>query len=706
MKIELLAPAGGEQSAVAALNAGADAIYLGLHSFSARNEAENFDEAALARTVRYAHLLGAKVYVALNTLVKDSELEGFLAAARLAWNAGADALLLQDLFLGRELKRLYPAIVTHLSTQAGCCNVYGAELAKRFGFSRAVLARETPLEDIRKISAVIETEVFVQGALCASFSGQCYFSSFAGNNSGNRGRCKQPCRKRYSIDRKGYEEAAYALSLSDLSVGPRVRALAEAGVSSFKIEGRMRRPEYVAAAVKYYRALLDGAPSEEAFRAVKRAYNRGDYTEGLAFGQKETLLSRDVQGHIGEKIGTVSLRHGMPECRTDYAAERGDGLKILRGGKEVGGAVFKEKTKDGYLLASRVRLETGDEVRLTTSAPSNRFACRPVKFRKIGIRAVFLAGKPPVLESEGVCFVGKDPLAPARNAPLTAEEIAACLKKTDGLPFEVDAEAETDGVFLPKAALNALRRDFYATLAAHLCPVRPPLPEIGFDLPAPVPVRGGHNAEIGNVRKGSEILIYKPKDYADLARPAGETYLYLPPLFTSEDEARIQGRIRDYDGIFTDGFYGVLLAEKYGVKLFAGPGFQLANRVSVAAVKEYAAYFALSKEISRAEQDALASENAFALTEGDVRVMDLCFCVFGRTCAHCDKRDFYRLTDESGRVFPLRRYRTADTVCRFEVYNCAALKTERGLCSPLTDNSARDVRPALTTRGHSERSVL
>ncbi|MDE7159069.1 MAG: U32 family peptidase, partial [Clostridiales bacterium] len=237
--MEILAPAGDEQSAYTALLAGADAIYLGLTQFSARQSAENFDVSALERTARLAHLLGAKVYVCLNTLVKDGETDDFFAHALAAWNAGADAILIQDMFLGQRLKELYPEIVLHLSTQAGCCNIYGASLAKECGFSRAVLARETPLSEIAKISQVIETEVFVQGALCTAFSGQCYLSSFAGNNSGNRGRCKQPCRKKYTVDRAGYTESAYALSTSDLCVGERVKELLAAGVSSLKIEGRL-----------------------------------------------------------------------------------------------------------------------------------------------------------------------------------------------------------------------------------------------------------------------------------------------------------------------------------------------------------------------------------------------------------------------------------------------------------------------------------
>ena len=194
---EILAPAGDKNSALAAINSGADAIYLGLKNFSARSSAENFDEIALNEIVRYAHAFNVKVYVAMNTLVKDSELNGFLSDLLSAWNGGADAIIISDALLGAFIKRNYPEIVLHLSTQAGVCNAYGAKFAKKLGFSRVILSRETSINDIKEIASIIETEVFVQGALCTCFSGQCYLSSFAGGNSGNRGKCKQPCRKRY-----------------------------------------------------------------------------------------------------------------------------------------------------------------------------------------------------------------------------------------------------------------------------------------------------------------------------------------------------------------------------------------------------------------------------------------------------------------------------------------------------------------------------
>ena len=195
---EILAPAGDEKSAYAAIDCGADAIYLGLTSFSARSSAENFDFPTLEKLIAYAHFFGVRVHVAMNTLVKEEEVPSFIETAVRAHNTGADALIIQDMYLGAYLKKVCPEICLHLSTQAGTCNAYGARLAKKLGFSRVILARETAFKDIEEIAKIIETEVFVQGALCTCFSGQCYFSSFAGGNSGNRGRCKQPCRKLYS----------------------------------------------------------------------------------------------------------------------------------------------------------------------------------------------------------------------------------------------------------------------------------------------------------------------------------------------------------------------------------------------------------------------------------------------------------------------------------------------------------------------------
>lgn len=715
---ELLAPAGGEQSAYIALEAGADAVYLGLSEFSARAGAENFDVAALERTTRFAHILGAKVYVALNTLVKDGELSSFFALAKQAWEAGADAILIQDMLLGKALKEQYPEIVLHLSTQAGCCNAYGAELARKSGFSRAVLARETPLDEIRKISSVIETEVFVQGALCTCFSGQCYFSSFAGNMSGNRGRCKQPCRKRYAISRRGFEEEAYALSLADLCVGERVEELLAAGVTSLKIEGRMRRAEYTAAAVAYYKKLLNGESASEQFTALKRAYNRGDYTAGLAFGQDKTLLSRDVQGHIGERVGSITLRGGKYFCKSDYVAGAGDGFKILRDKKEVGGAMFSALADGGFYLRSNCALTSGDEVRLTTSALGGAATMNfTKKRRKLEIEVECFGGVPPVARCGSFEYRGETPLEKAQRAPLTEADIAACFFKVGTLPISPSIRVRTADAFLPKSALNAFRREFYAALAEELDPKRAPLPdcEIFVELPADGKKQTAKIVADGCafVEQREDILIYKPSDYARLDEKffavTKEKYLYLPPYFTAADEDVVKKNISRFDGIYCEGYYGFALAKKYGVSLFAGTGCNLFNRLALnEAYKAGAKYLALSKELSTAEQAQLSARGVFVLTAGEIKVMDLIYCPFSRTCGGCDQRSVYELTDESGRKFPLRRYRVSGGYCRFEVYNCVPLLGERANCSALHDDSLLRGRPNAggTTSGHTKRSVL
>ena len=705
MKFEILAPAGSEECAYASLNAGADAIYLGLEEFSARQAAENFNVDSLKEICAYAHLLGAKVYVCLNTLVKDEETDAFFSCAVKAWNAGADALLIQDIFLGKLLKEVYPEMVLHLSTQGGCCNEYGALLAKEFGFSRVVLARETPIEEIKKISAIIETEAFVQGALCSCFSGQCYFSSFAGNNSGNRGRCKQPCRKRYSIDRVGFEEPAYALSLSDLSLGKKLDELCEAGVSSLKIEGRMRRAEYAAAAVKYYKTLMEGKNASEELSNLKRAFNRGDYTEGLAFGQKKNFLSRKVQGHIGEEVGEVTVTKRGYLCKCAFVPEKGDGFKILRNGKEVGGAAFLSAEKDGFYLTSSSRLLAGDKVCVTTSKAASEAALSGKRLRPVKVALSFIAGEKPHAEAEGFSFEGEEILDEAKNAPLSEGEIISCFEKTDTLPFAPEIRVVTQGAFLPKSRLNAFRREFYDALKNRLVPDRErleqrPLPRIELKKGA-----GNQRAYITGdaALQNADIIIYKPCEYAHIPTQGKGNYLYLPPFFTSKDEEVIAPALKRFDGIYCEGYYGILLAKKYHKKLFAGTGFNLTNRYAVSEVQKFAEYFALSKEISAREANALSVKSAFTLSGGAIKVMDLVYCPFSLDCKNCDRRELYTLTDEEGRAFPLRRY-CISGACRYEVYNCTLL-SESICANELYDGTLSLVKGMGTTKGHSERSM-
>ena len=244
--LELLAPAGNLDAVIAAVQNGADAVYMGFgDGFNARRSADNFTQESFAKAVRYCHIRGCKVYVTLNTLVGDREMDAAAALAQQASDAGADAILVQDLGLARVLRAALPDIPLHASTQMSIHNLAGVEAAAEMGITRAVLARELSLEQIRFISqhASIETEVFVHGALCFCYSGQCYMSALIGRRSGNRGACAQPCRMQYSM---GGRMDEYPLSLRDNCLADYLQQLADAGVACVKIEGRMKRPEYVA----------------------------------------------------------------------------------------------------------------------------------------------------------------------------------------------------------------------------------------------------------------------------------------------------------------------------------------------------------------------------------------------------------------------------------------------------------------------------
>lgn len=710
--IEILAPAGDEKSAYAAINAGANAIYLGLSAFSARASAENFGFEALEKLVAHAHFLGVKIYVAMNTLVKSDELEEFVSAAVKVHNLGADALIIQDIYLGAYLKKTYPQMCLHLSTQAGICNAYGAELAKSLGFSRVILSRETTLSDIEQIAKIIETEAFVQGALCTCFSGQCYLSSFAGGNSGNRGKCKQPCRKRYRINRKGFEEYAYRISLSDLCVGEDVSALIKAGVSSFKIEGRMRRPEYVSAAVKYYKNLLQGSAQKCDLSALKRTYNRGNYTKGLAFGQDKSLISSAVQGHIGEYLGTVSVVSGKYVCRSAFVCGAGDGFKILRGGKEVGGAAFGEKVAGGFTLKSSGRLKNGDKVFITTDARLNKKLLEGKLTKKIKISAEIFAGERPQITVDGNIYAAQFTAQTAQGRPTTAEEIKNCFNKVDIYPVEVEYESIKigDNVFVPMSLLNAFRREIYADIYTNHCPNGREM--IAKCLPLPQENKCGKNgktAVIANNLNGvkADIGILKPDGYSDgvyalIKGFNGEKFLYLPPYLSGEDIQRVKPLILAFDGIYCGGNYSIMLAKELNRKLFAGVGFNLFNHISLQLCP--ADYAALSKELTAAEARPLARKNTFYLTAGDIKVMDLIYCPFGKSCGQCDRKRLYTLTDENNREFILHRYEIGG--CRFELFNCARLVCENNFTGILTDLTADGADVKNHTKGHSENPVL
>ena len=302
---EILAPAGGEAQLRAAVLCGADAVYLGLRGFNARAGAENFDENTLPQTVGWCHARGVRVYVTLNTLVTDRELPQWLHSLDAVAAAEVDGVLVQDLGLARIIRQRYPTLPLHASTQMTIHNLAGARLLEEMGFAQVVLARELSKEEIAAICAgtSMRCEVFVHGALCMSVSGQCYLSSVLGERSGNRGRCAQPCRLDFKSHGRGY-----ALSLKDLTLTDRLRELEALGVASFKIEGRLKRPEYVAAAVTACRQSLAGeVPDLETLRSV---FSRSGFTDGYYTARRDLTMfgtrTREDAAAAAEVLGKLS----------------------------------------------------------------------------------------------------------------------------------------------------------------------------------------------------------------------------------------------------------------------------------------------------------------------------------------------------------------------------------------------------------------
>lgn len=322
-KIEILTPAGNLDSLLAGIHSGADAVYFGYGELNARRNAKNFDEQSLAEASRLCKERGVKMHMTVNTMVYDREYDEVLRTLEIACKYGIDALIVQDLGVAKIVREAAPEMKMHASTQLTVHNVSGAWQAKELGFSRVVLAREMSREEILQVTTQVpvETEVFVHGALCMCVSGQCYMSSVIGERSGNRGLCAQPCRLPFASGRKG--DSGYALSLKDLSLADRVKELMALGVDSFKIEGRMKRPEYVAAAVSQFKEAVCGAQADMDLMAA--VFSRSGFTKGYfdaklgqeMFGtrQKEDVLASQK---VLKKLSDMASKD-VPRVGVDFS---------------------------------------------------------------------------------------------------------------------------------------------------------------------------------------------------------------------------------------------------------------------------------------------------------------------------------------------------------------------------------------------------
>lgn len=472
--MEILAPAGNILSLKAAIANGANAVYLGMENFSARAKAENFNENNLKETVDFAHLFNVKVYLAMNTLIKNSEVNAAMNTVRFADSCGVDAIIVQDLGLLTLINQSMPHIVLHASTQMGIHNCLGATIAKKMGVSRIILSREVMLSDIKKIkeNVDIEIEVFVQGALCVAFSGNCYFSSLVSGYSGNRGKCLQLCRKLYSFS----DDEAYYLSPKDLCLLNNLKELCDAGVTSVKIEGRMRSAEYVGESVRVYNKVLNQTNfslSENDINDLKVAFNRGDFCSGYLFNPtSENIIYTKAQNNIGLNVGNVSqIKNGIAHLNLCRRLSVGDGVKYMRNGKETGYGLI---TYNDLTTTFKGDVKIGDEVRLTLDSKISEKIQKIENKLLVDVSATFIIGQTPqiIVECNGVSVAinGDKFVTLAQNVPLTSERIVKSLSKLGDSYFKINnivLKADKD-IFYPISNLNSLKRELIELLNAEI----------------------------------------------------------------------------------------------------------------------------------------------------------------------------------------------------------------------------------------------
>ncbi len=567
-KLELLSPAGSMEALKAAFANGADAVYLGASAFGARASA-GFSPEQLREAIETAHLHRKKVYVTVNILIKEQELADVRKILALLSKLRADAVLLQDLGLLKICREEFPDLPVHASTQMALHNASGARLLQRLGAQRVVLARECGLDTIRSVAQTgMEVEVFCHGAMCVSVSGQCLFSSMIGGRSGNRGRCAQPCRLPYCYQ----GQTASWLSPRDLCTRDELDKMVAAGAYSFKIEGRLKRPEYVAVVTRAYRNALDSvlsghftlADSAEK-EALTQIFSRGGFTRGYpGHAQDAGIIDESRVTPLGVSIGHIQKNYTkgsvlLGDVLLEKPLHNGDGLEIgnqqLRysGPEAAKGQIAVLRLRDPVSKGALVR-RTEDEAQLAAARMTYEneafHAALPIPFDAALTAFPGAALSLTVTDGKSRVTVASAPCQAAQSKALDELSARRALEKTGGTPFVLrHFTLRTQGAFVPASALNALRRDALAQLQFARIAAHPLFSSAAhtFSVPMPQPSQPRLLARTRNIqdipvlrRAGADEVLLAPADYASSALlplldtwPA-DTRLVLPAQTTEE----------------------------------------------------------------------------------------------------------------------------------------------------------------------------
>lgn len=470
---ELLAPAGDIESLYQAIHNGADAVYLGMKNFGARKFSKNFSNEEIINAIKTSHLYGVKVYVTMNTLVKDSEVDAFLSNVEFLYKNGVDAILMQDFGMINLVRKMYPELTIHASTQFNNSSVDTIKLLYEIGVKRVVLSRELTLDEIKKIDVDIEKEVFIHGALCISYSGNCLMSSMIGGRSGNRGECAGSCRLSYSLekDNKIIKDNKYLLSTKEFNTSYNFSELLKTDITSFKIEGRMKSPEYVGFITRMYRKLIDGEKFdlEEENNKLKTLFNR-KFTSGNLFEDK-SLMNIDTPNHIGLEIGKViEITPKKIKIKLKRELNQEDGIRFLESGKGlIVNYLYNSKDKlisssnDIVYIDNKINLKTNDKVYKTFDKKLNSILSKyDLKKINISIDVEAKIGKKlKIVISDDINKVEleSDIVEKAINSPISFDRVKSQFLKLGNTPFKcksINIDMD-DNVFIGIKIINDLR---------------------------------------------------------------------------------------------------------------------------------------------------------------------------------------------------------------------------------------------------------
>lgn len=686
MKTELLAPAGDIEAGYAAIYYGADAVYLGLKNFSARATAVNFSAEELDNFVGYAHSLKRKVYVTVNTLVQENELQNLLQTLDVCSNCGADGIILQDLGVARIIKEKYPELELHASTQMAVHNKEGALALQKMGFKRVVLARELTLREIKEIADIpgLETEAFIHGALCYCYSGMCMFSSLESGRSANRGKCLYPCRAIFD----GESGEKHYFSMKDMALKEQVLKLP---VNSLKIEGRKKSALYVAAVTDYYRRILDGKGADER-RAdnIKQIFSR-PWCEFMLNGKNKNVVDREFVGHRGLLVGQVRRVEGnkMYFC-SKYKICRHDGLQIDVEGREKplgfsaqklqvrGKSVFETIPNEEAMVIvpfEAEKLKKGQKIYLASSSEVKGAYDyeRPRQGAYVTRQKVEVTVE---VSPDKVCACSGNYKAeiagnfdPAKDANKTREAIDKAFAKTGDTKFVLDKLniENKQNLFVPVSVLNELRRDLYAKIE---------IVKKSADLPEEEAARKLTDArwivrtdDVSNIAEINidevaeiEFLLDTDTNAADLQKlPKGKLRLVLPQVARNVVfwREKVQKLLASGYKKWTIGnWWGLEVLPEKGVDIAFDGGIYMMNSQAVSSAKEIGALrICLSVEDCLENMSTLAQKSALPVVMPvyqDVPLFWSAVCVRDNDCTNCQKGEKWMKFVKDGKNYLAR----------------------------------------------------